>query len=119
MKSPWYFATQRRNTGSALRSITCLKINRPVNICGTPTGFYRISSSKRDEISSRLWPFRHKSDVYSDCYVMLVKNHPDTSDKYEPYSGPENGKEVILFGDTFNTYFESENLYDAREILSA
>ncbi len=35
----------------------------------------------------------------------------------EPAAGPENGKEVILFGDTFNTYFESENLYDARQVL--
>ena len=35
----------------------------------------------------------------------------------EPEAGPEQGKEVILFGDTFNTYFESENLYDAREVL--
>ncbi len=35
----------------------------------------------------------------------------------EPAVGPDNGKEVILFGDTFNTYFESENLYDAREVL--
>lgn len=34
-----------------------------------------------------------------------------------PEAGPENGREVILFGDTFNTYFESENLYDAREVL--
>ncbi|NNK13817.1 MAG: FAD-binding oxidoreductase, partial [Desulfofustis sp.] len=35
----------------------------------------------------------------------------------EPAAGPDSGKEVILFGDTFNTYFESENLYDAREVL--
>lgn len=41
------------------------------------------------------------------------------SDVYvaEPTAGPDDGKEVILFGDTFNTYFESENLYDAREVL--
>ncbi len=36
----------------------------------------------------------------------------------EPATGPVDGKEVILFGDTFNTYFESENLEDARELLS-
>jgi FAD/FMN-containing dehydrogenase/Fe-S oxidoreductase len=36
----------------------------------------------------------------------------------EPETGPADGKEVILFGDTFNTYFESENLEDAREVLS-
>ncbi|MEJ2056299.1 MAG: FAD-linked oxidase C-terminal domain-containing protein, partial [Desulfofustis sp.] len=35
----------------------------------------------------------------------------------EPAAGPESGKEVILFGDTFNTYFESENLTEARDVL--
>jgi len=37
----------------------------------------------------------------------------------EETAGVADGKEVILFGDTFNTYFESENLVDAREILIA
>jgi Fe-S oxidoreductase len=37
----------------------------------------------------------------------------------KPEAGPVDGKEVILFGDTFNTYFESENLEDAREVLSS
>ncbi len=43
------------------------------------------------------------------------------SDIYDPEeaAGPVDGKEVILFGDTFNTYFESENLVDARDILIA
>ncbi|MGI9535900.1 MAG: FAD-binding and (Fe-S)-binding domain-containing protein [Desulfocapsaceae bacterium] len=36
----------------------------------------------------------------------------------EPATGPVDGKEVILFGDTFNTYFEAENLEDTRELLS-
>ena len=36
----------------------------------------------------------------------------------EPATGPLDGKEVILFGDTFNTYFESENLEDTRELLN-
>ena len=31
--------------------------------------------------------------------------------------GVEGGREVILFGDTFNRYFESENLEDAKDIL--
>ena len=31
--------------------------------------------------------------------------------------GVQGGKEVILFGDTFSRYFESENLQDAKEIL--
>lgn len=31
--------------------------------------------------------------------------------------GPVDGRELILFGDTFNTYFESENLHDARDVL--
>jgi len=41
------------------------------------------------------------------------------TDIYRPkqQAGPADGPEVILFGDTFNTYFESENLYDARDIL--
>jgi FAD/FMN-containing dehydrogenase/Fe-S oxidoreductase len=42
-------------------------------------------------------------------------------DIYRPAtsSGPESAPEVILFGDTFNTYFESENLHAAREVLLA
>ena len=35
----------------------------------------------------------------------------------EPAAGALDGKEVVLFGDTFNTYFESENLEDARDVL--
>ncbi|MFM9941694.1 MAG: FAD-binding and (Fe-S)-binding domain-containing protein [Hyphomicrobiaceae bacterium] len=31
--------------------------------------------------------------------------------------GPENGPEVALFADTFNTYFEPDNLWDAVEVL--
>ncbi len=43
------------------------------------------------------------------------------TDIYRPQecTGPADGPEVILFGDTFNTYFESENLYDARDIMVA
>lgn len=33
--------------------------------------------------------------------------------------GPENGTAVVLFGDTFNIYFESENLVAARAVLAA
>jgi FAD/FMN-containing dehydrogenase/Fe-S oxidoreductase len=33
--------------------------------------------------------------------------------------GPVDGPQVILFGDTFNTYFESENLRAARNVLAA
>ena len=33
--------------------------------------------------------------------------------------GPSEGKSVILFGDTFNTYFEPENLQAARNVLIA
>ncbi len=42
-------------------------------------------------------------------------------DIYRPQEqeGPADGAEVILFGDTFNTYFESENLHDARDIMIA
>ena len=32
--------------------------------------------------------------------------------------GPSDGKPVILFGDTFNTYFEPENLRAARNVLT-
>ncbi len=32
--------------------------------------------------------------------------------------GPQDGREVALFADTFNTYFEPENLRDAAEVLS-
>ncbi len=41
------------------------------------------------------------------------------TDVYRPkeQEGPVDGPEVILFGDTFNTYFESENLHDARDIM--
>lgn len=41
------------------------------------------------------------------------------SDIYRPpqVSGSNEGKAVILFGDTFNTYFESENLEAARDVL--
>ena len=31
--------------------------------------------------------------------------------------GPRDGREVALFADTFNTYFEPENLWDAVEVL--
>jgi len=43
------------------------------------------------------------------------------SDIYRPArsTGPEDGRKVILFADTFNTYFEYENLEAAREILIA
>lgn len=43
------------------------------------------------------------------------------TDIYRPkeQEGPADGPEVILFGDTFNTYFESENLRDAQDILVA
>jgi len=33
--------------------------------------------------------------------------------------GPENGKEVVLFADTFSRYFEPENLGAARDVLIA
>ena len=33
--------------------------------------------------------------------------------------GPADGTPVILFGDTFNTYFDSENLRAARKVLAA
>lgn len=33
--------------------------------------------------------------------------------------GTAGGKPVILFGDTFNTYFDSENLHAARAVLAA
>ena len=33
--------------------------------------------------------------------------------------GPVDGPEVVLFGDTFNTYFDPENLGDAVEVLVA
>jgi FAD/FMN-containing dehydrogenase/Fe-S oxidoreductase len=32
-------------------------------------------------------------------------------------AGPADGREVALFADTFNTYFEPENLWDAVEVL--
>ncbi len=32
--------------------------------------------------------------------------------------GPTGGREVALFADTFNTYFEPENLWDAIEVLT-
>jgi Fe-S oxidoreductase len=43
------------------------------------------------------------------------------ADIYRPQelTGPADGPEVILFADTFNTYFEAENLYDARDIMVA
>jgi Fe-S oxidoreductase len=34
-------------------------------------------------------------------------------------AGPIDGTPVILFGDTFNTYFDSENLRAARKVLAA
>lgn len=34
-------------------------------------------------------------------------------------AGPADGTPVILFGDTFNTYFDSENLRAARKVLAA
>jgi len=40
-------------------------------------------------------------------------------DRAPEATGPVDGKEVILFGDTFNTYFESENLKAARRVLVA
>ncbi|MBC8158237.1 MAG: FAD-binding protein [Rhodospirillales bacterium] len=33
--------------------------------------------------------------------------------------GPADGSEIVLFGDTFNTYFEPENLGDAADVLVA
>lgn len=42
-------------------------------------------------------------------------------DIYRPAEsyGPADGPEAILFGDTFNTYFEAENLLAARHVLLA
>jgi len=34
-------------------------------------------------------------------------------------TGPEDGREVVLFGDTFNIYFEPENVCDAADVLAA
>lgn len=34
-------------------------------------------------------------------------------------AGPRDGPQVVLFGDTFNTYFEPENLLAARRVLAA
>ena len=41
------------------------------------------------------------------------------SDVFSPPSveGPEEGREVVLVGDTFNRYFEPENLEAARDVL--
>ena len=33
--------------------------------------------------------------------------------------GPDDGREIVLFGDTFNIYFEPENLGDAADVLAA
>ena len=43
------------------------------------------------------------------------------ADRYDPAAtdGPATGREVILFADTFNTYFEPQNLVAAREVLAA
>ncbi|MDH3716322.1 MAG: 4Fe-4S dicluster domain-containing protein, partial [Gammaproteobacteria bacterium] len=40
-------------------------------------------------------------------------------DRPPAQTGNRDGKEVILFGDTFNTYFEPENLKAARDVLTA
>jgi Fe-S oxidoreductase len=37
----------------------------------------------------------------------------------ETEAGQQDGKEVVLFADTFNTYFEPENLRAARRVLEA
>ncbi len=43
-------------------------------------------------------------------------------DRFEPSAtprGPVDGREVVLFGDTFNTWFEPENLRAALKVLEA
>ncbi len=43
-------------------------------------------------------------------------------DRFQPPAatgGPEGGPEVVLLADTFNTYFEPENLHAARAVLAA
>jgi FAD/FMN-containing dehydrogenase/Fe-S oxidoreductase len=37
----------------------------------------------------------------------------------QPAAGPEGGREVVLFVDTFNTWFEPENARAARQVLAA
>ena len=39
--------------------------------------------------------------------------------RHDEPAGPAGGREVILFADTFNTYFEPENLHAARNVLAA
>jgi len=48
----------------------------------------------------------------------LPRWRPDI-DRPPTQTGKVGGREVILFGDTFNTYFEPENLRAARAVLSA
>jgi Fe-S oxidoreductase len=64
-------------------------------------GFIARFSEKFDGFTSKR-PLPHwRSDVY----------------RPEEEEGVEGGPEVILFGDTFNTYFERENLVAARDLL--
>ncbi|MCG8447854.1 MAG: FAD-binding protein [Hyphomicrobiales bacterium] len=43
----------------------------------------------------------------------------DTFDPETPAFGPEDGREVVFFADTFNTYFEPENARAAITVLAA
>ncbi len=48
----------------------------------------------------------------------LPKWRRDAFDSQSPAVGPEDGKPVVLLADTFNTYFEPENLHAAVRVLS-
>jgi FAD/FMN-containing dehydrogenase/Fe-S oxidoreductase len=49
----------------------------------------------------------------------LPKWRHDTYRPQAPASGPAEGREVVLLADTFNTYFEPENLHAAVAVLTA
>jgi FAD/FMN-containing dehydrogenase/Fe-S oxidoreductase len=60
----------------------------------------------------------------SEAVVGLSKQRPLPKWRADSYrhgesGGAAGGRPVILFGDTFNTYFDSENLHAARSVLAA
>jgi FAD/FMN-containing dehydrogenase/Fe-S oxidoreductase len=78
------------------------KVSWLANIRGAIPGTARIFEIADGFTSKRPLP-RWRSDIY----------------KPAESAGPDDGKNVILFADTFNTYFEYENLEAARDLLIA
>ena len=103
-------AARKRKTGFSLHDYLIGWMPRYAPLCAT---FPRLANA-RNSVPG-LSRFLEKWDGFTSNRELPQWR----SDIYRPpeTSGSDEGKAVILFGDTFNTYFESENLEAARDVL--